>query len=155
MKILLRFLAWLVESSARQFDPTKIRQKLNSSLEQLQNAAIQDNQMMRQRLYQQRAALLRLRICLLEQGFDISAPTYQTATELESEALKNELIRHLNEALDLLLLIEDKRFEAQKKVNFKTVPISARAYVAFYLETFRLSPSEQKRGLAISGTVRA
>jgi hypothetical protein len=154
MKFLLRFLAWTVESAAKQFDSAKTRQRLTSSLEQLRSATIQDSTLMRSRLYQQRAALLRLRICLLEQGFDITAPTYQTATELEGESLRSELMRHLSEGLDLLLHIENKQFDGLKKVNFRTIPVSSRAYVAFYLENLLMTRAEQKRGLGtISGTV--
>jgi hypothetical protein len=138
--------AFALEKSARDMTNQFFDQGLDKSIALVTESSLSDA-VIRTYLYEQRKALLRLRIWLLNQNHAVQGKTYVTATDLQGSELKSACLVHLKEAQDLLVQVRVVLAKGENQLKVKTglFEVSSRAYLSLQFNGFVFSPKALER----------
>jgi hypothetical protein len=146
LNLLKSIVQFFFEKAARDiFSPT-YDQILQKSIALVTVSNLPD-EVMRFYLYEQRKALLRVRIWLLNQNQVVQGKTNVTATELQGSALKKICLEHLEEAQELLgqVRLVIVNCDPRLKINTGMLELSNTAFLSLQFNGFVFSPKSLER----------
>jgi hypothetical protein len=146
LNLLKSMAQFLFEKLARDISSPTYDQILQKSIALVTVSDVSD-EVMRFYLYEQRKALLRVRIWLLNQNQVVQGKTNVTATELQGSDLKKTCLEHLEEAQELLRQVRlvIVNCDPRLKINTGLFEVSSKAFLSLQFNGFVFSPKSLER----------